>query len=210
MLLVYCHIPQEILTCYFGIGSPLHPLAGKNAPFIRTPQCQQEFEAVKRVFVSTPVFCHANTSKTFSVACDASNVAIGVVFFRTMMVMNSQLHNILGSLHPRSYPGPFWQRASSCSGLYYPLASPPPRSQPQVYAYKFKYEFFSSSLNILPNLLSCNPAMFPFNAEDNPQITLIPTLSVLLSTLGLLALLVLVPEFPLVLPGSLLHDVVST
>ncbi|KAJ9062415.1 hypothetical protein DSO57_1011092 [Entomophthora muscae] len=76
-------------------------------------------------------------------------------------------------------------------------------------AYKFKYEFVSGSLNILPNLLSCNPSMFSSNAEDNPQITLIPTLSVLLPTPGLLALLVPVPEFPLVLLGSLLHDVVS-
>ncbi|KAJ9072591.1 hypothetical protein DSO57_1025971 [Entomophthora muscae] len=76
--------------------------------------------------------------------------------------------------------------------------------------YKFKYEFVSGSLNILPNMLSHNPSMFPSNAEDNPQITLIPTLSVLLPTLGLLALLVSVPKFPLVLPGSLLHDVVST
>ncbi|KAJ9051716.1 hypothetical protein DSO57_1001982 [Entomophthora muscae] len=77
-------------------------------------------------------------------------------------------------------------------------------------AYKFKYEFVSGSLNILPNLLSCNPSMFPSNAEDNPQITLIHTLPVILPTPGLLALLVPVPEFPLVLPGSLLHDVVST
>ncbi|KAJ9061775.1 hypothetical protein DSO57_1017355 [Entomophthora muscae] len=77
-------------------------------------------------------------------------------------------------------------------------------------AYKFKYEFVSDSLNILPNLLSCNPSMFPSNAEDNPQIALISTLSVLLPTPGLLGLLVLVPEFPLVLLGSLLHYVVST
>ncbi|KAJ9053028.1 hypothetical protein DSO57_1028284 [Entomophthora muscae] len=77
-------------------------------------------------------------------------------------------------------------------------------------AYKFKYEFVSGSLSILPNLLSCNPSMFPSNAKDNPQITLILTLSVLLPTPGLLALLVPVPEFPLVLSGSLLHDVVST
>ncbi|KAJ9073874.1 hypothetical protein DSO57_1011989 [Entomophthora muscae] len=77
-------------------------------------------------------------------------------------------------------------------------------------AYKFKYEFVSDSLNILPNLLSRNPSMFPSNAEDNLQITLIPTSTVLLPALGLLALLVPVLEFPLVLPGSLLHDVVST
>ncbi|KAJ9071522.1 hypothetical protein DSO57_1036088 [Entomophthora muscae] len=77
-------------------------------------------------------------------------------------------------------------------------------------AHKFKYEFVSGSLNILPNLLSCNPTMFPSNAEGNPQITLISILSVFLPTPGLLSLLVPVPEFPLVLPGSLLHDVVST
>ncbi|KAJ9076911.1 hypothetical protein DSO57_1021765 [Entomophthora muscae] len=123
---------------------------------------------------------------------------LGKFSFRTMMGMNSQLNTILGSSHPMSNPGPSLTKNFKLWWTLLPIGV------------TISKELTTSSLNILPNLLIYNPSMFPSNAEDNPQIILIPTSAVLLPTLGLLAPLALVLEFPLVLPGSLLHDVVST
>ncbi|KAJ9079096.1 hypothetical protein DSO57_1039075 [Entomophthora muscae] len=40
--------------------------------------------------------------------------------------------------------------------------------------YKFKYKFVKGELNILPDLLSCNPAMYPVRGNEDPQVTVIP------------------------------------
>ncbi|KAJ9081163.1 hypothetical protein DSO57_1017528 [Entomophthora muscae] len=40
--------------------------------------------------------------------------------------------------------------------------------------YKFKYKFVKGELNILPDLLSCNPAMYPVRGDEDPQVTFIP------------------------------------
>ncbi|KAJ9086716.1 hypothetical protein DSO57_1000973 [Entomophthora muscae] len=46
--------------------------------------------------------------------------------------------------------------------------------------YKFKYEFVKGALNILPDLLSCNPAMYPVRGNKDPQVTVIPESLILL------------------------------
>ncbi|KAJ9084418.1 hypothetical protein DSO57_1024732 [Entomophthora muscae] len=39
--------------------------------------------------------------------------------------------------------------------------------------YKFKYKFVKGELNILHDLLSCNPAMYPVRDNEDPQVTVI-------------------------------------
>ncbi|KAJ9050264.1 hypothetical protein DSO57_1016063 [Entomophthora muscae] len=91
--------------------------------------------------------------------------------------------------------------------------------------YKFKYEFVKEELNILPDLLSCNPAMYPVRGNKNPQVTVIPE-SLILLVLGLplphtpatapvvtSQLLAISPApsseaaLPLALSGTLFHNV---
>ncbi|KAJ9049936.1 hypothetical protein DSO57_1019269 [Entomophthora muscae] len=45
--------------------------------------------------------------------------------------------------------------------------------------YKFKYEFVKGELNILPDLLSCNPAMYLMRGNKDPQVTVILESSIL-------------------------------
>ncbi|KAJ9048105.1 hypothetical protein DSO57_1038388 [Entomophthora muscae] len=45
--------------------------------------------------------------------------------------------------------------------------------------YKFKYKFVKGELNILPDLLSHNPAMYPVRGDEDPQVTVISETSVL-------------------------------
>ncbi|KAJ9071927.1 hypothetical protein DSO57_1032423 [Entomophthora muscae] len=40
--------------------------------------------------------------------------------------------------------------------------------------YKFKYKFVKGELNILLDLLCCNPAMYPVRSNEDPQVTVIP------------------------------------
>ncbi|KAJ9083893.1 hypothetical protein DSO57_1029894 [Entomophthora muscae] len=91
--------------------------------------------------------------------------------------------------------------------------------------YKFKYKFVKGELNILPDLLSCNPAMYPVRGNKDPQVTVIPESLVLLAPgpspphtpatapAATPQLLVIGPSpsseaaSPLALPGTLLYDV---
>ncbi|KAJ9081212.1 hypothetical protein DSO57_1017226 [Entomophthora muscae] len=91
--------------------------------------------------------------------------------------------------------------------------------------YKFKYKFVKGELNILPDLLSCNPAMYPVRGNEDPQVTVILE-SLILPDPGSPPsqtpptppavppqLLVIAPspsselDPPLALLGALLHDV---
>ncbi|KAJ9073463.1 hypothetical protein DSO57_1016334 [Entomophthora muscae] len=90
--------------------------------------------------------------------------------------------------------------------------------------YKFKYEFVKGELNILPDLLSCNPVMYPVRGDKDPQVTVIPESLVLLASspspqtsasapVVTSQLLVIGPSPssetapPLALPSTLLHNV---
>ncbi|KAJ9075465.1 hypothetical protein DSO57_1035860 [Entomophthora muscae] len=93
--------------------------------------------------------------------------------------------------------------------------------------YKFKYKFVKGELNILPDLLSCNLAMYPVRGDEDPQVTVIPESLVLpppgsppLHTPATVPaptpqLLVIGPapspaaSPPLALPGTLLYDVLT-
>ncbi|KAJ9079991.1 hypothetical protein DSO57_1029733 [Entomophthora muscae] len=46
--------------------------------------------------------------------------------------------------------------------------------------YKFKYKFVKGELNILLDLLSCNPAMYLVRGNKYPQVTVIPESLILL------------------------------
>ncbi|KAJ9049270.1 hypothetical protein DSO57_1026419 [Entomophthora muscae] len=46
--------------------------------------------------------------------------------------------------------------------------------------YKFKYKFVKGELNILPELLSCNPTMYLVRGNKDPQVTIISESVILL------------------------------
>ncbi|KAJ9054950.1 hypothetical protein DSO57_1009108 [Entomophthora muscae] len=91
--------------------------------------------------------------------------------------------------------------------------------------YKFKYKFVKGELKILPDLLSCNPAMYLVRGNEDPQVTVILESLILLdygsplsqtpATAPVISpqLLVIAPAPSsevapsLALPGTLLHNV---
>ncbi|KAJ9071644.1 hypothetical protein DSO57_1034974 [Entomophthora muscae] len=94
--------------------------------------------------------------------------------------------------------------------------------------YKFKCKFVKGELNILSDLLSCNPAMYPVRGNEDHQVTVIPESLVLLApglppphtpatvSASTPQLLVIGPAPsseaapPLALPGTLLYDILMT
>ncbi|KAJ9082767.1 hypothetical protein DSO57_1001833 [Entomophthora muscae] len=93
--------------------------------------------------------------------------------------------------------------------------------------YKFKYEFVKSELNILPGLLSCNPAMYPVRGNKDPQVIIIPKSLILTEPAPSLPQSLAAPPvaplqilnidpalsseavLPLAFPGTLLHNVLA-
>ncbi|KAJ9061086.1 hypothetical protein DSO57_1024092 [Entomophthora muscae] len=87
--------------------------------------------------------------------------------------------------------------------------------------YKFQYEFVKGKLNILPDLLIQDPAMYPVCGDEDSLVTLIPVSQVFLPPLlpptqgdspptqvvGLCSLAPSQQEIRLVFPGILLHNV---
>ncbi|KAJ9063057.1 hypothetical protein DSO57_1003988 [Entomophthora muscae] len=87
--------------------------------------------------------------------------------------------------------------------------------------YKFKYKFVKGKLNILPDLLSRNPAMYPVRGNKNPQVIITPESSILMelapplpqSPVAPPQILAIGPApssevaLQLALPGTLLHNV---
>ncbi|KAJ9082306.1 hypothetical protein DSO57_1005756 [Entomophthora muscae] len=53
-------------------------------------------------------------------------------------------------------------------------------------SYKFKCKFVKGKLNILPGLMSCNPAMYLVRGDEDPQVTIIPESLILLESGSLL------------------------
>jgi len=66
--------------CQFAkVAAPLHALAGKNAKFIWTEECEVAFEELKQRLITSPILAMPDDEGEFTLDTDASNYAIGAV-----------------------------------------------------------------------------------------------------------------------------------
>ena len=73
-----------LATCKYEQGfsklvSPLIDLLKVEAPWVRSRQCQEAFQATKRALTSSSVLVMPDFSKSFEVFCDASITGVGAV-----------------------------------------------------------------------------------------------------------------------------------
>ena len=61
------------------VTAPLTNLLKKQEPFNWTPECQEAFDRVKAILLSSPVLTAPNFEKQFKLYVDASNVGAGAV-----------------------------------------------------------------------------------------------------------------------------------
>ena len=74
-----CSYYRRFVKGFSKIASPLHRLAGKNVPFVWTPECQQAFEELRLALTTTLVLAMPTDEDTYILDSDASYHAIGAV-----------------------------------------------------------------------------------------------------------------------------------
>ena len=72
-----CSYYRRFIKDMATIAAPLHKLMGKNSVFEWTFDCQESFNKLKGILVSSDVMSFPDFSKRFLLTCDASNHGIG-------------------------------------------------------------------------------------------------------------------------------------
>src|SRR2546425_1119559 len=75
----YCNYYRKFLRGYSKKTIPLNRLLQKDVRFNWTMDCQQAYEHLKELMITTPVLIHANLHKQFILTTDASQDSIGYV-----------------------------------------------------------------------------------------------------------------------------------
>lgn len=100
-----CGWYRRFIANFSGIASPITELTKTKTKFKWTAEAEAAFLKLKSALVSTPVLIMPDYSKPFSIACDASDVAIGAVLTQYFE----------GEEHPICY---FSQKLSSAERKY--------------------------------------------------------------------------------------------
>ena len=64
---------------YSKLAKPLHDLVHKDTPFVWTEECEISFRTLKDKLITSPILIYPDFSKRFTLECDASGEAIGLV-----------------------------------------------------------------------------------------------------------------------------------
>lgn len=94
----YCRFIEN----FSRIAKPMTQLLKKEEKFVRTSQCQESFEELKRRLVSALILILPNQRKDFEVYCDASRQGLGWVLIqegRVVAYASRQLRT-----HEDNYP----------------------------------------------------------------------------------------------------------
>ncbi|KAE8657890.1 Detected protein of unknown function [Hibiscus syriacus] len=81
---------------------PLTKLMRKNVPFVWTSECQESFEALKRILTETPILVQPESGKNFVVYSDASHNELGCVLMQEGKVVAYASRQL--KPHERNYP----------------------------------------------------------------------------------------------------------
>lgn len=74
-----CNYYRKFVQNYSKLTTPLNNLLCKNVKFEWTDECQNSFDSLKKVLLSSPILSYPVISKILSLTCDASSSAIGSV-----------------------------------------------------------------------------------------------------------------------------------
>ena len=75
-LTTYYH---RFVPCYSTIAEPLYRLQKKNIHFSWSNECQQAFDSIKQLLISSPTLRYPNFDREFLLMTDASNVGVGAI-----------------------------------------------------------------------------------------------------------------------------------
>ena len=87
-----CKFLLKFIKNYSKVVLPLTQLTLKNQPFVWISEATEEFESLKRVFMTAPILAHVEQTKRFVLEVDASDFALWSVLSLTQD--NGQLHPV--------------------------------------------------------------------------------------------------------------------
>jgi predicted aspartyl protease len=78
---------RRFIKDYSHLAKPLHSITHKDVPFQWSKECQNSFELLKEKLISSPVLVYPDFSKPFTLECDASGSAIGLILSQDSRVV---------------------------------------------------------------------------------------------------------------------------
>jgi hypothetical protein len=93
---------RRFIEGFSKLAKPMAALLEKNAKFVWSEKCQNNFEELKKRLTTAPVLVLSDLSKHFSIYCDASHLGLGCVLMqegRVVTYASRQLRK-----HELNYP----------------------------------------------------------------------------------------------------------
>ena len=91
----FANFYRKFVRNFSSIAAPMHVLTSPSVQFVWTPQADQAFQKLKKVFTTAPILTIPDSQRQFTVEVDASNEGIGAVL--------SQRAEKDSKLHPCAY-----------------------------------------------------------------------------------------------------------
>ena len=91
----FANFYRKFVRNFSSIAAPMHVLTSPSVQFVWTPQADQAFQKLKKVFTTAPILTIPDPQRQFTVEVDASNEGIGAVL--------SQRAEKDSKLHPCAY-----------------------------------------------------------------------------------------------------------
>ena len=74
---------RYMIPNYGNISAPIVALTHKDVEYVWTSDCQRSFETLTQLLISEPIMNHPDFSQPFTLHCDASELALGIVLTQT-------------------------------------------------------------------------------------------------------------------------------
>ncbi|GKA91809.1 reverse transcriptase domain-containing protein [Tanacetum coccineum] len=94
---------RRFIKDFSKISRPMTHLLEKNTPFIFSDDCIQAFQTLKKKLTEAPILIAPDWDLPFELMCDASDFAIGVVYFKKFSVSS---HDVIAYWPIHSYYDP--------------------------------------------------------------------------------------------------------
>jgi hypothetical protein len=83
---------RRFIQDFNKITRPLCKLLAKETPFVFDEKCMKAFKALKKILTSTPVIRPPNWGVPFEIMSDASDYAVGAIYYASRTLNDAQLN----------------------------------------------------------------------------------------------------------------------
>ena len=73
---------RRFILVFSRVSKSITRLLKNQAKFVRSPDCEEAFQTLKKLLTTAPVLAQPDIEKSFDVYCDASGIGIGCVLMQ--------------------------------------------------------------------------------------------------------------------------------